>query len=291
MRCRGRRRFLIVVVGASSLVAGAAVAQLSSIPDAEVEECLNDGEIGRKVGKIYGVTRPLHLEIECSIDVDSAVFKSIDDHRRGLPAKVGGFNEMNFSDSYKYERAAYLLDRELGLNMVPAAVIREVKGTEGVLVSWIPNTTHESHMTKTPTGPQLAELARRKSFMRLFDALILNVDRRQENWLIDEDTWELYMIDHSRAFRIREKLPEEFISQRARLTQPIYNRLEVLDEARLTELMGDLISGLQIRALLVRRDLILDKIEADCQEWGCEAVFLDWQDGQRAVDTAASDPE
>lgn len=291
MRCRGRRQFLVVAVGACSLVAGVAFAQISSLNDAEVENCLNQGKIGKKAGKIYGVTRPLHLEIECSIDVDSVVFKSIDDHRRGLPPKVGGFNEMNFSDSYKYERAAYLLDRELDLNMVPVAVIREVKGTEGVLVSWIPNTTHESHMTKTPTGPQLAELARRKAFMRLFDALILNVDRRQENWLIDKDTWELYMIDHSRAFRIREKLPEEFISQRARLTQTIYKQLEGLDEARLTELMGDLISGLQIRALLVRRDLILEKIEADCEEWGCEAVFLDWQDGQRAVVMTASDPD
>ena len=273
------------------MVAATAVAQISSLPDAEIEQCLSQGKIGKKAGKIHGVTRPLHLQIECSIDVDSVVFKSIDDHRRGLPAKVGGFNEMNFSDSYKYERAAYLLDRELDLNMVPVAVIRKIKGTEGALVSWIPNTTHESRMTRAPTGPQLAELAQRKALMRLFDALILNVDRRQENWLIDKDTWELYMIDHSRAFRIRKMLPEEFTDQRARLTQHVYNQLEALNEARLAELMGDLIGDQKIRALLVRRDLILEKIDADCDEWGCEAVFTDWQSDHPIAAVASSEVE
>lgn len=289
MEYQARRQIFFAAVGACGLVAATAVAQISSLPDAEIEQCLSQGKIGKKAGRIHGVTRPLHLQIDCSIAIDSAVFKSLDDHRRGLSAKVGGFNEMNFSDCYKYERAAYLLDRELGLNMVPVAVIREVKGTEGVLVSWIPNTTHESHMTKTPTGTQLAELAQQEAFMRLFDALILNVDRRQENWLIDKDTWELYMIDHSRAFRIRERLPEEFTSERARLTQHLYKRLEVLNEERLTEMMGNLIGRSQIRALLVRRDLILEKIDADCDEWGCEAIFTDWQSDDSIAEIASSE--
>ena len=277
MQLQGRRRFRVIAVGACGLLAAGAAAQISSLPDAEVEKCLNEGEIGKRIGKVYGVTRPVRLAIDCSVDIDSVLFKNLDDHRRGLPAKVGGFNEMNFSDSYKYERAAYLLDRQLGLNLVPVAVIREVKGTEGALVSWIPNTTHENQMKNLPTGPQLAELAQRKACMRLFDALILNVDRRQENWLVDQDTWELFLIDHSRAFRGRKILPEEFSGTRARLTQGVYKELEDLNEVELTELMGDLISRLQIRALLARRDLILEKIDKDRQEWGSAAVFTDWQ--------------
>ena len=167
MKRRSRRSFVVAVAGACSLLAGVSGAQISNLADNAIEACLNEGKIGKSAGKIQGVTRPRRLEIECSVDVDSAVFKVVDDHRRGLPAKVGGFQEMNFSDSYKYERAAYLLDRELGLNLVPVAVIREVKGSEGALVAWIPNTTHESRMTQIPTGLQLAELAQQKAFMRL----------------------------------------------------------------------------------------------------------------------------
>jgi hypothetical protein len=274
---RVRRQFVAFAIAILHFAEGGAVAQISDLPDSVIEDCLTEGRIGKKVDRIHGVTRPLHLAIDCASDVDSVVFKSVDDHRRGLPAKVGGFTEMNFSDSYRYERAAYLLDRELGLNMVPVAVIREVRRTEGVLVAWIPNTTHEHQMTKLPTGQQLADVAQRKAQMGLFDALIFNVDRRPENWLIDRDTWELYMIDHSRAFRIREKLPEAFTSKRARVTQPLYEALEALNETRLSELLGDLIGDLQIRALLIRRDLILEKIDADCDTWGREAVFTDWQ--------------
>lgn len=291
MKRRSRRSFVVAVAGACSLLAGVSGAQISNLADNAIEACLNEGTIGKSAGKIQGVTRPRRLEIECSVDVDSAVFKVVDDHRRGLPAKVGGFQEMNFSDSYKYERAAYLLDRELGLNLVPVAVIRELKGSEGALVAWIPNTTHESRMTQIPTGLQLAELVQQKAIMRLFDALILNVDRRVENWLLDKDTWALYMIDHSRAFRGRKKLPAEFTGQRARLSQSLYTSLEALNEDRLTELMGDLISELQIRALLARRDLILDKVDQDCAEWGREAVFPDWHETQPVAEIASSHKE
>ena len=150
-----RREFVAVAFAICSLAEGGAVAQISDLPDSVIEDCLSEGQIGKKVDRIHGVTRPLHLSIECATGVDSAVFKSVVDQRRGLSAKVGGFTEMNFSDSYKYERAAYLLDRELGLDMVPVAVIREVRRTEGVLVAWIPNTTHEFRMSKAPTGQQL----------------------------------------------------------------------------------------------------------------------------------------
>lgn len=269
---------LLVISGVFTLAAGAVGAQIPAIPDSAVEACLNEGMVGKSVGKIHGVTRPRRLEIECSVDVDSAVFKVVDDHRRGVPAKVGGFREMNFSDCYKYERAAYLLDRELGLNLVPVAIIREVKGAEGALVQWIPNSSHETRMTQQPTGAQLAGLAQQKAIMRLFDALILNVDRRVENWLVDKETWELYLIDHSRAFRGRKKLSAEFTDKRAQLSRTLYASLEELNEERLTQLMGDLISEAQIRSLLARRDLIIDKIDRDCDEWGSAAIFTDWQD-------------
>ena len=42
-----------------------------------------------------------------------------------------------------------------------------------------------------------------KSIMRMFDSLIYNVDRRPENYLVNESTGKLYLIDHGRSFRVK----------------------------------------------------------------------------------------
>ncbi len=274
MRSLTERRFWFPILAVTTLLPTAAVAQISLFSDAEVEQCLSEAEIGKKAGKLVGVTKPEHLEIDCSIEIESAVFKLLDEHRRGVTRLGGGATEMNFSDSYKYERAAYLLDRELGLGMVPVAVIRNIKGDEGALVAWIPNAGHEASMER-PTGPQMAALAQQKALMGLFDALILNVDRRQENWMIDKETWDLYLIDHSRAFRDRKKLPDGFADKLVRMDQSLYTNLEALNEERLTELLEDLVSGAQIESLLARRDLILQKIDQDREVYGDSIVFME----------------
>ena len=274
---QAERWFWTLVLAATILQAQAAAAQISALPDADIEQCLNEGEIGKRAGKLVGLTKPEHLEIDCSVDIDSAVFKYLDESRRGITHLPGGSTEMNFSDSYRYERVAYLLDRELGLNMVPVAVTRNIKGEEGALVAWIPNAAHQFEIKEPPTGPQMAALAQQKAIMRLFDALILNIDRRKENWMVDKDTWKLYLIDHSRAFRDRKELPEEFTKQLVRLNQDLYTNLEALDEADLTELCEGLITGAQIKFLLARRDLILQKIDQDREDYGDAIVFLDWQ--------------
>ena len=289
MTTTAQRQTVLVACVASILLAGATAAQISTLPDAEIEQCLQEGKVGKRAGKLVGATKPEHLQIDCAADIDSAVFKSLDEHRRGITRLPGGATEMNFSDSYKYERVAYLLDRELGLDMVPVAVIRSLKGDEGALVAWIPNAGHEAAMKERPTGPQMAALAQQKSLMRLFDALILNVDRRQENWLIDRETWKLYLIDHSRAFRERQQLPEGFASRRTRLTQDLYERLKNLQKAQLTELFEGLVTGAQIDALLARRDLIIESIDSDRQKRGDAVVFTDWQESQTTAEVASSD--
>ena len=158
--------------------------------------------------------------------------------------------------------------------MVPVAVLRPYKGDRGALVDWIDSASHEVKLKQRPTGPQVAHLAQQKYVMRLFDALILNVDRRPPNWLVDDEDWKLYLIDHSRSFRFQEALPEEFLGSHSRLSRDLYQRLQALDEARLMELLGDLISDVQIRALLARRDRILEKVDSDRLQNGEEQVFL-----------------
>ena len=289
MRYLKRRQNLMMTALASLLMAGASGAQISALPDDEIENCLLEGTIRGKRGILIGVTRPVRFELDCSVSVDSAVFKHIESHRPGLTRLEGGQLAKDFSDSYKHERAAYLLDRELGLNMVPVAVLRKVRAKEGAMVAWIPNAGHESQMRSSRTGQQMAVLAPQKAIMRLFDALILNIDRRQENWLVDKDTWKLFLIDHSRAFQVRRQLPAEFTDQPARLTHSLYRQLEAMDETKVRSLLDDLISDSQIRALLARKELILEKIDRDRRELGSSFVFIDWQGDHPASEVASSD--
>ncbi len=270
LRASAMRYLAVAVV---LLSPAAAMAQATAQSDAEVESCLTDGEILKGRERLVGVTKPVKIDIDCDGGERSAVFKFVDEHRRGSTRLAGGKVEFNFSDSYLYERAAYLLDREIGLDMVPVAVLRSYKGDSGVLVDWIPDTVHENAVSSPLSGPQTASLYRQKTRMHLFDSLIFNTDRRAENILIDESTARLYLIDHSRAFRETKELRDEFAGGRVWLSRETYDKLAGLDEAHLAELLDGLISKNQLKALLERRDLIVAKIDRDVGEHGEESVF------------------
>jgi len=245
--------------------------QIGVEPDAAIEHCLMSASTIKKTGNLKGTTRPVRMQVECDGQSRAAVFKSMDVFRRGLTEMQDGTWEMNFGDSYKFERAAYLLDRELDLNMVPVAVIRRVKRTEGSLIDWIAGATHENDPKRPLSPADVAALAPQKAIMHLFDALIYNFDRNVKNWLVEERR--LYLIDHSRSFRELNELPESYLNRRAQLTRDLAERLEALDEEGLTLLLEGLITRGQIRALLFRRDEILEKIDRDCEVYGEDLVF------------------
>lgn len=268
------RRIPCLVVAAGLAIAVPGWAQLGELSDTEIEECLNEGKVGKKAGKLVGVTRPEHVNIDCPGISESAVFKYHDEHRQGITRLAGGETELNFSDSYKYERAAYLLDRELGMNMVPVAVMRNVKGDDGTLVAWIPDAVHEKDMEGSPKGLEMVGLLQDKAVMRLFDALIYNVDRRPENWMVSKDDWSLYLIDHSRAFRDLKDLPESFTSDKLWLSQDLYEKLKALDQVELAAAMDGLITEAQVKSMLARRDLILERVEKERSAQGDDAVFF-----------------
>ena len=125
------------------------------------------------------------------------------------------------------------------------------------------------------TTQELVGLAEQKSTMHVFDALIYNTDRRPENWLVGTEDLQLYLIDHSRAFRWQHKLPEEFLRRPSRLPRELYAELQDLNESVVTDLLEGLIDPRRIRALLARRDLILQKIARDLEAHGEDFVFLD----------------
>ena len=272
-KCAGNRTWIALAIAAIVLLPGAVTAQGFDEDDTETERCLAEGKIIKKKKTLAGVTRPELYAIECEGQERRALVKRLHEEHRGVTRFEEGTWEVNFTDSYLYEVAAYRLDRELAMNMVPVAVIREVKRQEGAVQEWIEHAALEGDSKHKPSGTERALLGQQKQTMRIFDVLIGNTDRNIKNWLVDDEDWSLYLIDHSRAFRMSKDLPEAYLNKQSRLSRGFYDKLRALEEERLVEMMDGLLSRGQVQAVLARRDKILEKIDADCAAVGDEVVF------------------
>jgi hypothetical protein len=244
--------------------------------DEEMERFLLEASVvdSKEIGT--GITKPHRLTLELDGETIYAAFKDVDIHKPGVTRFPGGKTEMNFTDKYIYEIAAYRLDRRLGMNMVPVAVVRKWNGKSGSFVEWIDDAIAENQRIEQglePPDPVAVDY--QKAVMRLFDALIYNVDRNQTNMLFRKSDWKLFLIDHSRSFRQIKKLPKAFAGNPKSLPRDLLTQLESLEAAELKTLLKNVATGPQIKTMLLRRDQILVEIAEDRESYGDNMVFQD----------------
>ncbi|MGB3564911.1 MAG: hypothetical protein WBC09_17805, partial [Thermoanaerobaculia bacterium] len=267
----------LVVLVAGGLSSSSLPATSSSPSDTELEHCLRKGEIvgNRLIGT--GITRPHRLDLECEGLRIRAAFKTFDQELKGLTRFENASPELHFTDSYRYECAAYLIDRYLGLNMVPVAVTRFVGRDQGAAIAWVENAISPEELRQTPlTDAERSRISYQEGLKTLFDGLIQNVDRNQGNMLITPDDLRLHLIDHSRAFRQNKQLPAKLVNERIALPEEFYERLRqlsLMEDKELREITGKTISRALSRAVIVRAALIVEEIERDRAAYGDEAVF------------------
>jgi hypothetical protein len=100
--------------------------------------------------------------------------------------------------------------------------------------------------------------------MKMFDNFICNRDRNAGNLLVDDD-WNLFLIDHSRAFLTDRDLAVKM----EHIDRELWNRMLALDEPQLTAAIGKWVERGTIRAMLARRDRMqaaIDKLVAASSE-------------------------
>ena len=84
-------------------------------------------------------------------------------------------------------------------------------------------------------------------------------------------SWNIILIDHSRAF-VEKETP--FLDQITAVDRPFYEALKALDEATVSERLGPWLFGKgSVKDLLGRRDEVVAKLEKLAVERGEAAVF------------------
>jgi hypothetical protein len=223
--------------------------------NADFEAYLRTAPITRMKAIDTGVTHPKRVYFAEGGLARSAAWKPLP------PGRLNGYWE-----SYKSEIAAYELDKLLDLGMVPVVVERRVDGNLGAAILWLDGVRT---WTEVQPLPKPESWSRQLARMKLFDDLIGNPDRNKGNLLVD-GAWNLYLIDHSRAFLDDRTLPQVI----DHVDSSLWARIEALDEATLSAAVGAWLNKSQIKSLLARRDKMAATIEALVKKNGRAAVFV-----------------
>ncbi len=156
--------------------------------------------------------------------------------------------------------AAYRLDRLLDLGMVPVTVRRRLKGHDGALQFLPRSFADESRRAATGRGySATCPLQDQWGAMFVFDALMFNEGRNAENMLYDTATWQLILVDHERAFRIKNGRPHRLENLELAVGSAWKDKLAALTDDVIEERLGDVLSQRRRRALGTRRDELLSE--------------------------------
>jgi hypothetical protein len=268
---KGVGRFVILagILPAFAPVRGQFLAS-ESARRTECEEFMRTAEIIRSEPVGTGVSAPWKLYLRKGGVEHKAVWKNVSTNEGGMP------------DDWRFEIAAYRLDKLLGLNMIPPVIEREFEGKPGALSSWVESKYNLRKIVESGGAIHIPDEAlnltnNMKYVARLWDSLIGNDDRTQENVLYTED-WRTILIDHSRAFRsdgeygrrlmygVRGiKTMEDGRGGRMpvlfrRVPRALLDRIKTLNHALIKSAVESFLTDREIEAVLVRKGLLLAEV-------------------------------
>lgn len=235
--------------------------------DEEIERYLATAEVASMTKIPVGVSDPKRLLLAGEGLRINAVFKDIDHREQKVRDTTAGKTKfyLTWRDWYGYDIAAYRLDRLLELNRVPPVIERRVKRNTGSVQIWLQGViTDTMRRDRGFDPPSIGRYNQQRGILHVFDNLVANRDSNLGNTLIDTN-WRLWFIDCSRCFGTSADLlyPEAI----THCERNLFEALKALDPTEVKEHLSPYLSDLEIEALLVRRDKIVDHVQTLIDEF------------------------
>jgi hypothetical protein len=219
-----------------------------------------------------GSNRPVKVVLDDGTVRLHGIFRDVDKPIRDKIDTLGTDLSL-FRDRGVNEVAAYHVDQLLGIGRVPPATLREFGNRSGSLQIWMEGIVQEIDRRRDDViPPDRAYWARQLVVMKVFDALIGNIDRNQGNMLFDQH-WKLWLIDHTRAFHRGRRVPG--LNELTRCDRRLYDALVELDDAAVRESLATVLDDRQVEALLQRKATLVEHFDGLIAEKGHLQVLFD----------------
>ena len=239
---------------------------------AEMEEFLLTARVVQQKELSMGITNSQRAILDDGQRKHDAHIQTVDISKTSFQTIRG--TELNFRDSYKFNIAAYELDKLLDLNMVPVSVERKVGGNMAAVTWWVDDAlmTELDRKKKKMEPPDRSTWNPQMYVCRVFDQLIYNTDRNLGNLVITKD-WKIWMIDHTRAFRIMTSLGEA--KNLVQCDRKLLTKMRQLTQDDLMKRLGPYLRPPEIEGLLARRDKIVKFFDEQIAKKGEAKVLFD----------------
>jgi hypothetical protein len=210
---------------------------------------------------------------------------SLDDGKRKHDASVETEDGSTPTQrDYRFNVAAYELDKALELNLVSPSVERTVKGKPAAVTWWVDDAAMSElrRREKKIEPPDLDSWNKQMQAVRVFDELISNLYRNVnpvhylstswDNLLITRD-WRIRLIDHTRTFRISKQL--ENPQSLTQCDRTLLGKLRELNREVLRQKLGKYLAPEQLDGLEARRELLVKHFDEQVASKGEGAVLYD----------------
>jgi hypothetical protein len=267
---RQGRRLLVVALVCLICSCVARAADETTLTKDQIKQFLLTAKVVKSEQAKKGITETSRLTLSDGTVTHDASFQKIDEHKPRMELASG--TELGFVDSYKYNIAAYQLAEMLGLDdIVPVYVERKWKGDSGSLSWWLPVKMDEKERVAQKIAVPDPDAWNNQMYkVRVLDQLVYDSDPNLTNVLITED-WKIWRIDFTRAFRLHKEL--KGVSDLSHCDRQLFAKLKTLNQDELTEKTKHYLTKDEVKAVMARRDKIVEQFQKLISEKGENEVL------------------